>query len=138
MGLLTTHPETKDIFNKFRHVHLSELKGSEVLRDHGLKVISILDKAIFRVKDHEAQIRILLNEGALHMDNQIEERYLKTMGEYFIKAVKKRNKKHWNKNYQQAWDKFFAMVTEYMMKGGEIKRLSYMLKENELEKANVI
>ena len=70
------HPDVQNLFVHFRGLSSDELRSSERLRDHGLKVMNTVDKCIARLDKVDKLEKLLYELGQKHVIYNIKIEYL--------------------------------------------------------------
>ncbi|KAF3701346.1 Neuroglobin [Channa argus] len=118
--LFEIHPECKDVFVLFREVKdLKILKTSRELREHGLRVMSFIEKVVARLDNLERLEALAVELGRHHYNYNAPAEYYDYMVEDFISAVQPAIKDRWTTELEEAWRALFRYVTKQMKKGYE-------------------
>ncbi|CAL1548523.1 unnamed protein product, partial [Lymnaea stagnalis] len=117
MAMFKNYPETKKVFTELRDHKMKDLPESAVLKDHALKVASVLDKCVLRLNNLEAFALIVADEGGIHRDMNIHEKHLRCMTNGYIKEIKRRTKYRWDSGHQRAWERFFELLIVHLLTG---------------------
>ncbi|MBN3278762.1 NGB protein, partial [Polyodon spathula] len=116
--LFETHPECKDVFFLFREIdHLQELKMSNELKAHGLRVMSFIEKSVARLSQEDKLEQIAFELGRSHCRYSAPPKYYEYVGEQFISAVKPIVKENWTQEVEESWKSLFSYLTAVMKRG---------------------
>ncbi|XP_059157025.1 hemoglobin subunit zeta-like [Physella acuta] len=117
-----THPEAMDSFLVFKDMQLKDLKTSVKLKEHSLKVTSIVDKCVSRLDDMDAVATVAAEQGARHAGRYVIPEFQKCLKESYINAIRTRTTIPWTSATQHAWSQFFDIIQSKMDSEMEAER----------------
>ncbi|ESP02520.1 hypothetical protein LOTGIDRAFT_63395, partial [Lottia gigantea] len=118
IGLFESHPDIKHAFVSFRGLQPKELNNSSVLRAHALRVMTTVDKCLFRFDNLEKVEELMKSLGCRHGQSyQVVHQHLDLMAPHFNYAIKHNLKDQWSPELESAWDKLFKLMIHYMKSG---------------------
>lgn len=88
--LFETHPDVQDAFMDFRHMSLEDMRHSKTLREHGLRVMTTVEKVLARVDDPAKLDAFLHHLGTKHVNYNANKNYIqvrKTESQYRMLAL---------------------------------------------------
>ncbi|CAL1542121.1 unnamed protein product, partial [Lymnaea stagnalis] len=106
LRFFNTHPEAQDSFLVFKDIPREELSQSIKLKEHGLKVTSVVDRCVNRLDDPNAMKNIATQLGKYH-ERGLLLKYQTALRDSYIDAIKMRSTIVWNSKCQEAWITFF-------------------------------
>ena len=67
MELFRAHPETKSYFKKFAGEDMMSMQQSQIMLQHGSRVMAVVDKVIEVIDDNERIWDVLIEIGRQHL-----------------------------------------------------------------------
>ncbi|XP_064602903.1 neuroglobin-like isoform X2 [Liolophura sinensis] len=117
--LFETHPDVQDAFMDFRHMSLEDMRHSKTLREHGLRVMTTVEKVLARVDDPAKLDAFLHHLGTKHVNYNANKNYIQLVGPQFVKSIKSELEDVWTSETERAWYKLFDYIAYFMKKGME-------------------
>ncbi|XP_021340143.1 hemoglobin-2-like, partial [Mizuhopecten yessoensis] len=115
--LFEKHPDLQDLFVPFRGLKSDELRNSDRLREHGLRVMGTIEKAIARQHKPGKLYNMLYDLGSKHrmFDTKVE--HFEFLGPVLLHSIKPAIGEKWTPEVENAWLKFFWMIATVMTEG---------------------
>ncbi|KAF2358059.1 Globin [Trinorchestia longiramus] len=121
--LFETHPDVQESFMSFRGVALQEIQQSKQLKNHALRVMGFVQKAVARLDEPEKMKAIADELGAKHGTYGVYPAYIDLIGPQFIMAMQCSLESRWESQVEDAWLKLFQSVA-YVMKSAMLDQAS--------------
>ncbi|XP_025425683.1 neuroglobin-1-like isoform X1 [Sipha flava] len=116
VSLFETHPDVQQSFMPFKGVDLEDLKHSRQLRDHALRVMAFVQKAVARLYEPDKLETLLRDLGKKHYHYGAKQKYVDLIGPQFILAIQPSLVDQWSQETHSAWTALFLNMA-YIMKG---------------------
>ncbi|KAG8179367.1 hypothetical protein JTE90_016542 [Oedothorax gibbosus] len=116
MNLFETHPDVQDVFMPFKGLSKEELRLSEELRAHGLRVMGFVQKVVARLEEPEKADNLLRELGKNHVMYGARRAYVDLIGPQFVYAVKPSMTDHWSDEIEESWLQLFRYMAFVMKK----------------------
>ncbi|XP_059157101.1 uncharacterized protein LOC131941695 [Physella acuta] len=118
MGMIEQHKEIAECFKmKVNASDIDDMSKRTMLRDHGLKLGTFLEKCIDHLEQVSEISKLSCNNGKTHFLNYVKDEYLDFLKVDYSRAVCKYSLNEWTPPHHQAWDKFLDLVLKKMKSG---------------------
>ncbi|XP_050526146.1 neuroglobin-1-like [Daktulosphaira vitifoliae] len=128
VSLFETHPDVQQSFMPFKGVEIEDLKHSRQLRDHALRVMAFVQKAVARLYEPDKLETLLRDLGKKHYHYGAKQKYVDLVGPQFIIAIQPSLTDRWTEETQSAWTSLFLNMA-YIMKGSMAAEERFKIKK---------
>ncbi|XP_055889838.1 myoglobin-like [Biomphalaria glabrata] len=115
LRFFNTHPEAMDSFLVFKNMEVVDLETNVQLKEHALKVTSVVDKCVARINDPKSFETICRDQGINHAGRIVTDEFQRSLRDKYIEAIKARTSVAWSAEHQEAWETFFNIMQRDMM-----------------------
>ncbi|XP_029446242.1 myoglobin [Rhinatrema bivittatum] len=115
LRLFHKHPETLELFDRFKHLKPDELSHSEDLKKHGNTVLTALGKILKKKGHHEAELKPLAQSHAL--THKIPVKFLEYLCDELVHVLQERHHADFGADVQAAMKKALEMFCHDMAAG---------------------
>ncbi|XP_041351125.1 neuroglobin-like [Gigantopelta aegis] len=114
MKLFETHPDVQDVFEPFKGKSMEDLKYSNQLRSHALRVMGTVEKCLARINEPKKLQDMLHDLGSRHVMYSAKVDYIDLIGPQFIWAIEPVLGDKWTPELEQAWSDLFKFISHIM------------------------
>jgi len=122
LRLFEQHPDTKAVFRQFQGIDLLALEQSLEIKDHGERVMKIIDKVVHCIDNPNKVWDLLLGYGKIHYGYGALPMYFDLMGPHFVIAVRSCCSEDWYEALEYHWLAVFNMIVFVMKFGWNLQR----------------
>ncbi|KAG8179365.1 hypothetical protein JTE90_016540 [Oedothorax gibbosus] len=126
MNLFETHPDVQDVFMPFKGLTKEELRHSNELRVHVLRVMGFMQKVVARLDEAEKADNLLRELGKNHVMYGAPRKYVDIIGPQFVYSVKPSMTDHWSDEIEESLLQLFRYMA-YIMKKAMLEK--YQMRE---------
>lgn len=122
LRLFEQHPDTKAIFRKFQGIDLLALEQSIEIKEHGGRVMKIVDEVVHVIDSPNKVWDLLISLGKIHFGYGAVPMYFDLMGPHFVIAVRSCLENDWYEALEYHWLALFNIIVYAMKFGWNLKR----------------
>ncbi|KAG8179366.1 hypothetical protein JTE90_016541 [Oedothorax gibbosus] len=131
VSLFETHPDVQDVFMPFKGLSIEELRHSNELRAHGLRVMGFVLKVVARLDEPEKANNLLRELGKNHVMYGAPRKYVtipqsvelkQLIGPQFVYSVKPSMTDHSSEEIEESWLQLFRYMA-YIMKQAMLEKI---------------
>ncbi|KAL5463710.1 hypothetical protein EMCRGX_G032635 [Ephydatia muelleri] len=116
--LFAIAPQAVELFPKFANVPIDKLKYDDSYRGHAMSVMQAVQLAVSSVDDLDGLFSTLRDLGTVHTGLGIQDIHFLLVGQSLLWALGAAiGVKDFTPEVQEAWTKFYGIVTEKMKEG---------------------
>ncbi|ELT94512.1 hypothetical protein CAPTEDRAFT_227018 [Capitella teleta] len=113
--MFESYPDLKSAFGPLRHMNKKDAGYEDVLRAHGIRVLSIVEQVLSKRHNMEEVLSILHDLGRKHLTFSAKVEYIDIVSQMFLFAIESALKEKWNNSTEKSWGEIIRFVT-YVMK----------------------
>ncbi|KAK3601257.1 hypothetical protein CHS0354_040436 [Potamilus streckersoni] len=111
MRLFEKCPNVQDLFVPLRGLSSEELRNSDRLREHGMRVMGIIEKCVARLHRPDQLEKLLLDLGQKHVYYNVKPDYIDLFGPQLQLAIKPAIGDRWTSEVEEAWSAFLNFIS---------------------------
>ena len=109
LSMFTVYPEMLPMFARYRGLSPESIENTATIVEHGMFVMSYVEKTIARLEEHENLESILHEVGDIHRQARMRREVLTKIIPFFINAIKPAFD-NWTEELERAWVKFMRLM----------------------------
>lgn len=109
LSMFTVYPEMLPMFASFCGLPPDSIENTATIVEHGMYVMSFVEKAIARLQEHENLEGLLHELGDIHRKAGLQRGTMVKLIPFFIDAIKPAFDE-WTKELEQSWVKFMELM----------------------------
>lgn len=109
LSMFNVYPEMLPMFARYRGLSPESIENTATIVEHGMFVMSYVEKTIARLEEHENLESILHEVGDIHRQAGMRREVLTKIIPFFINAIKPAFD-NWTEELERAWVKFMRLM----------------------------